>query len=146
MKIPQAGGGSSIINLLEPLIEAILPENIIFQDERKYMGNLAFSLSELHKPSSGLRKIIPVEYGYGATENLPNSTYIIMTRYPLLPYWNRYYSHPYIEDLSKFSYSKVGSRHIYRYYNDACAHAMVEISANDVDGFKLAHTVLAFTY
>ena len=135
-----------IIDTLEPLIEIELPENIIYQQERRYLGNLAYSLDELHQPSNGLRKLIPVEYAYASTKDLPNSTYIIMQRYPNLPYWNRYYSNRYIEDMSMFTYTKTGAHHVYRFYNDACAHFMTEDTADELDGFKVCHPVVAFTY
>lgn len=139
-------GGSSLISKIEPLIELTLPENIIYQDERKFIGNLAFTIDQLYTPSLGYRKLQPVEIAYASTENLPNSTFIILDRYPLLPYWNRYYSHPYIEDMAKFLYTKPNAHHVYRYYNNAVAHIMTEDTANDVTGYKLAHSVVAFTY
>ena len=139
-------GGSSLISKIEPLEELVLPENIIYQDERKYIGNLAFTIDQLYTPYLGYKKMKPVEIAYASTEKLPNSMFIIMERYPLLPYWNRYYSHPYIEEVSKFLYTKEGAHHVYRYYNNAVAHIMTEDTANEIDGYKLAHSVLAFTY
>ena len=134
------------IDQLEPLDEIVLPENIVYQQEKRYLGNLAFSLDEMHKPSNGLRKLLPVEYAYASTKDLPNSTFIIMQRYPNLPYWNRYYSNHYIEDMSQFTYTKPNAHHVYRFYNDACAHFMVEDTASELDGYKVCHSVLAFTY
>lgn len=139
-------GGGSIISSLTPLTEFVAPENILYEDERIYMGNLAFSLSELHTPSLGLRFLNPVEYAYASTKDLPNDLYIVMQRYPNLPYWNMYYSNHYIEDMSMFAYTKTGAHHVFRYYGNAIAHMMTEDVASKLTGYRLCHTVCAFTY
>lgn len=139
-------GGSSLISKIEPLEELTFPENIVYQNERRYIGNLAFTIDQMNQQSIGYKKLQPTEVGYASTRDLPNSTFIIMDRYPLLPYWNRYYSHPYIEDLSKYDYAKEDAHHVYRYYGNAAAHIMVEDTADEINGYKLCHSVVAFTY
>lgn len=136
----------AIIDTLTPLVEPVFPENIVYQNEAKYLGHLSFSLSELNKPKIGIKKMYPLEYAYASTKNLPNGTYIIMQRYPMLPYWNRYYSNRYIEDMSMFAYTKTGAHHVYRCYNNVIAHFMVEDVADEFNGYKLVHPVVAFTY
>ena len=133
-------------SMLDPIQEVILPDNIVIDQERKFMGNLALSWNDITEPTRGYRKRKIAEFAYAATDELPNSRYIIMTRYPNLPYWNRDYSHPYMEELSNYTYTKLGSHHVYRQYVNSIVHMMVEDAATETNGYKMAHSVYGFTY
>lgn len=140
-----ADGSGTVTDDLIALVEIVTPSNIVENNHRCYMGNLAYSLKTINEPKKGM-KFNPIEYGYVETNSLPNDKYITLDRYTTLPYWNRHYSHPYIEGLSTFTYTKDGATHLFDMYSNIRLHIMVEDAATESGGFKLSHNTIAFTY
>jgi hypothetical protein len=139
------GGTGTVTDQLLPLVEIKIPRGIVETDHRTYMGNLATALIAMNEPLKGM-KFNPIEYGFAFTKDFPNDKFINLERYPSLPYWNRHYSHPYMEELSNFTYKKDGSTHIFGFYDNIRLHMVVEDIANKDLGYKMCNNVVAYTY
>lgn len=137
--MPNPGGVSgTITEQLKQIKDIKWPSPVVHTDHRTYFGNMLRQFNDVHKKGIGLKYQNPIEYGFVYTRSYPNKNYIYLDRYPILPYWNRNFSHPMLEKLSNFEYSHPLSDHVLYDKDYVYIHGVFEKSATSASGYWLA--------
>ena len=144
--MPNPSGGGIITEQLKQIKDIKWPTPVVHTDNRTYFGNMLYQFNDTHKKGVGSRYRLPIEYGLVYTKSYPNKDYIYLDRYPILPYWNRNYSHPMIEKLSNFDYTKSGATHKLYDKEHIYLHAVIEDTATPSTGYWLAIDDITRTY
>lgn len=144
--MPGGSGTGIITEQLKQIKDIKWPSPVVHVDHRTYFGNMLCQFIDTHKKGKGYKYHIPIEYGFVFTKSYPNKNYIYLDRYPILPYWNRNYSHPMIEKLSNFEFTHPTSVHKLYDKDDMYMHGVFEKSANSATGYYLANDDITRTY
>ena len=137
------GGGGSVTDILEPVVPVQLPD-IIENNRRCYLGTLVMSWNDINESSKGYRYMMPEENMYVATKD-NNDLFITLNLYTVLPYWNRYYSHPLMEDLSNGDYYNPNANLLSKSYKNAKVHVIEEKDWDERKGYYISTTLYAFS-
>ena len=144
--MPAPGGNTGVItDQLKPLKDIKWPDHMVCTDMRTFNGNMRAQIAGIHSKSKGY-KSLPIEYGFVFTSSYPNKDYIFVDRYPILPYWNRRFSHPFMEKLDSFEFTKAGATHTMDEKDDMHIHYVVEDAANSTTGYHMANDDIVRTY
>ena len=136
--------GGTVTDQLEQLTPIQIPREIIAEDTYRYMGNLVRSLYDINIPST-MSKYDPIEYMYLMTKE-KNDKWIYIKRYTELPYWNKRYSHPIMEEMSNFEWKKDDATHVYDSYANTVLHIALQKGCTADTGYHVNESSITFTY